>query len=142
MHSSKRFLLKVKTANILRIPRSSNPVTKRMVPLFSGYFMEAVFRPEFFPRISDRFLPESTGILQESTEKNPDNSRPEYCFHIPAISGIFLQDPVSFLYLSCRILPDPVSGIFDFNSSCELNRRTGSSVPVQIYGTGFQCQFK
>jgi len=25
-------------------------------------------------------------------EKNPENFRPEYCFHVPAISGVFLQD--------------------------------------------------
>jgi hypothetical protein len=44
--------------------------------------------------ISGRFLLESRGSWQEFTGTNPDNFRSEYCFHVPAISGIFLQDPV------------------------------------------------
>jgi hypothetical protein len=62
----------------------------------SGDFAEAVFRPEFFlifPAIFGRFLPGSTESWQKSTGKNPDNSGSEYCFHVPAISGVFLQDP-------------------------------------------------
>ncbi len=54
----------------------------------------------FFPIISGRFLPEITGSWQESTGKNPDDFRPEYCFHFrcfPAGSDgfltSFLQDP-------------------------------------------------
>jgi hypothetical protein len=65
----------------------------------------------FFPMLSAGFLPESTGIWQESSGKNPKTFRPEYCFHIPAISGSFLQDPVTFPHLSCRIQPDPVTGV-------------------------------
>jgi hypothetical protein len=45
--------------------------------------------------ISGRFLKESTGSWQESTGINPKKFRPEYCFHVPAISGAFLQDPVA-----------------------------------------------
>jgi hypothetical protein len=63
--------------------------------------------------LSGWFPPESTGSWQESTRKNPKNFRSEYCFHVPAISGAFLQDTVTFPYLSCRILWDPVAGIFD-----------------------------
>jgi hypothetical protein len=29
------------------------------------------------------------------------------------ISGVFLQDTVTFQHLSCRMLRDPVAGIFD-----------------------------
>jgi len=57
------------------------------------------------------------GSWQEYTGKNPDNFRPEYCFHVPAISGVSLQDTVTFPHLSCRILRDPVTGIFDLGSS-------------------------
>jgi hypothetical protein len=46
----------------------------------------------FFPMISDRFLPESTGNRQESTGKNPINFQSEYCFHFRRFPG-----------LSCRI---------------------------------------
>jgi hypothetical protein len=53
--------------------------------------------------LSTRFLSESTGSWRESTGKNPDNLRPEYCFHVSAISGIFLKDLVTFPHLSCRI---------------------------------------
>jgi hypothetical protein len=45
--------------------------------------------------------------------KNPDNFESEYCFHVPAISGVFLQDPVTFPDLSCRIPRDLVAGIID-----------------------------
>jgi hypothetical protein len=65
--------------------------------------MEAVFRPEIFPMIFGRFLPESRGSWQESTGKNLDNFRPEYCFHVPPISGVFLQETMTFPHLSCRI---------------------------------------
>jgi hypothetical protein len=49
--------------------------------------------------ISDRFLLESTGSWQESTGKNPKNFQPEYCFYVPAISGVFLQDPVTGIFV-------------------------------------------
>jgi hypothetical protein len=52
----------------------------------------------FFPMISDRFLTESAGSWQEYTGKNPDNFRPEYCFDVPAIPGVFLQDPVTGIF--------------------------------------------
>jgi hypothetical protein len=42
--------------------------------------------------IFGRLLPKSTGSWQESTEKNLANFRPEYCFHVLVILGVFLQD--------------------------------------------------
>jgi hypothetical protein len=53
--------------------------------------------------ISGRFLPKNTVSCQESTGRNLDSFQPEYCFHAPAISGIFLQDTLTFSHLSCRI---------------------------------------
>jgi hypothetical protein len=41
--------------------------------------------------ISARFLLKSREIWQEPTAKTPDNFLPEICFHVPAISGVFLQ---------------------------------------------------
>jgi hypothetical protein len=48
--------------------------------------------------ISGRFLTEITGSCQESAGKNPDSFRPEYCFRVPAISGVFLEDPVARIF--------------------------------------------
>jgi len=79
----------------LQQPPSNSPARKRSVPDNSGDFVEAVFRPEMFrifSMLSVQFLPESTGSWQESAGKNPDNFRPEYCFHVPAIPCVFLQD--------------------------------------------------
>jgi hypothetical protein len=42
-------------------------------------------------------------IRPEIIGKNPDNSRPEYYFHVPGISRLFLQDPVTFPHLSWEI---------------------------------------
>jgi len=36
----------------------------------------------------------------------------EYCFHVPALSSVFVQDRVTFPHLFCRILWGPVVGIF------------------------------
>jgi hypothetical protein len=66
--------------------------------------------------LSARSLPESVGSWKEPGGKNPDNVRPEYCFHVPAISGVFLQDPVTFPHLSCTIPRDQVPGINDLGS--------------------------
>jgi hypothetical protein len=72
----------------------------------------------FSPMISGRFLAKNTGSWQESTGKNLDRFRPEYCFHVPAISGVFLQDTLTFPHLSCRIMRDPVAGIFVLRNVC------------------------
>ncbi len=80
----------------LQQPRSNSPARKRLVPGNSGDFVEAVFRPEMFQifsMLSVQFLHESTGMWEESARKNPDNFRPEYCFYVPPIPGVFLQDP-------------------------------------------------
>jgi hypothetical protein len=48
--------------------------------------------------ISGGLMAESTGRWQEFTRKNPNNFRLKYCFHIPAIFGVFLQDPVTDMF--------------------------------------------
>jgi hypothetical protein len=40
---------------------------------------------------------------EENIGKYPDNLRPEYCFHVPAIFGVFSLDTVNSQHLSCRI---------------------------------------
>jgi len=52
--------------------------------------MEAVFWPEIVRIFSGGFLPTSCAFRQERVAKNPDNFWPEYCFHVPVISGVFL----------------------------------------------------
>ena len=74
---------------------------------------------EFFPVISVRSLPESAGKWSECIGKNPEIFRPEYCFHVPVTSGVFLQDPAFFPPLSCRFLRNLVTEIFDLGR--ELN---------------------
>jgi hypothetical protein len=66
--------------------------------------------------LSGRIRPEIIG-------KNPENSRREYCFHLPDISRVSLHDPVIFLHLSCKILQDPVAGTIALGlqkNSCQL----------------------
>jgi hypothetical protein len=60
-------------------------------PEFSGFF--GGFRQ--IPVVSGRIRPEIIG-------KNPENSGREYCFHVPDISRVSLQDPVTFPHLSCK----------------------------------------
>jgi hypothetical protein len=50
--------------------------------------MEAVFPPGISRIFSDDFRTDPARKhrnLSESTEKNPENSRPEYCFQLPSI---------------------------------------------------------
>jgi hypothetical protein len=67
----------------------------------NSWNMEAVFRPEIFQIFSENFRSVSDGKhrkLAEIHRKNPDNFRPEYYFHVLAISGVFLQDPVAGIF--------------------------------------------
>ncbi len=69
-----------------------------------------------FLTISGRFLLENIGSWQESAEKNRKIFRSEYYFYVPAISGVFLQDPVTFPHLSCRIRwPESSTWVFIYN---------------------------
>jgi len=64
---------------------------------------------------SDDFRPIPAGKHRKLAgihRKKSENFRPEYCVHVPAISGVFLQDTAAFPHLSCRIPRDPVGGIF------------------------------
>ncbi len=46
----------------------------------------------WIPRNSSAFWQDPSG----NHRKNPENPRREYCFHVPDISGVFLQDLVIF----------------------------------------------
>ncbi len=84
--------------------------------------MEAVFRPKFFLIFSNAFRAVPARKHRKLTgihRKNPKNFRPEYGFHILAISVAFLQDTLAFPHLSCRILRDPVAGIIDLGAELE-----------------------
>jgi hypothetical protein len=72
--------------------------------------MEAVFPRENFRIFSDDFRPvpagkhmKLIGIHRKKSKKFPVG----ILLPLPAISGAFLQDPVTFPLLSCRILRDP-----------------------------------
>ncbi len=52
---------------------------------------------------SELFSVDSGRIRPEIIGKNPGNFRREYCFHIPDISCVSLQDPVTFPHISCKI---------------------------------------
>jgi hypothetical protein len=72
----------------------------------SGDLVEAVFRPENFRISSNAFRPVPAGKHRKLAgihRKIPKNFRPEYCFHVSAISGALLQDTVTFPHLSFRI---------------------------------------
>jgi hypothetical protein len=56
----------------------------------------------FFPMDSDNFQ----CFPRRSFRKSSENSGREYCFHVPDISRVVLQDPETFLQ-------DPVAGMID-----------------------------
>ncbi len=66
-----------------------------------GWIFTGSGQPKNFPDIFSRFL---------------DNFRLEYCFHLPVISGVFLQDTMTFPHLSCWILRDLLAAIFHLGS--------------------------
>ena len=71
---------------------------------------------DFFWCIPITFLCFPARNWSETTGKNPEIFRPEYCFHVPMTSGVFLQDPAFFPSLFCRFLRDLVTGIFDLGN--------------------------
>jgi hypothetical protein len=87
-----------------------------LVPVGNRWNMEAVFPPKNFRIFSDDFRPvlagkhmKLTGIHRKKSKKFPVG----ILLPLPAISGAFLQDPVTFPLFSCRILRDSVAVIFD-----------------------------
>ena len=86
--------------------------------------MEALFPPEIFRIFSDDFRPVPAGKYRKLTGIHRKKSRkfPIGILHpLPPISGAFLQDPVTSPLLSCRILPDPVTVMFDLGINEEIN---------------------
>jgi hypothetical protein len=74
--------------------------------------LELGFQPRIFtifPLDFDNFQCFPVGSVQKSSE----NSRQEYCFLVPDICFVSLQDPVIFPNLSCKILRDPMAGMIE-----------------------------
>ena len=75
----------------------------------------------FFWVHSDHFPVLSHQKLVGNHRKKSRIFWPEYCFHDPVTSGVFLQDSAFFPSLSCRFLRDLVTGIFDLDPSVPNN---------------------
>ena len=60
--------------------------------------------PDFFRWFPTSFWRESTGKWSECTGKNPEIFRPEYCFHVPVTSGLFLPEPSRILWPGSSLL--------------------------------------
>jgi hypothetical protein len=83
--------------------------------------MEAIVCSESFHTFHGNFQLVHAGITgsgQESIGKNLGNFRPEYSFHVPAISGVFSQDPMT--------------GIFDLGTSL-INKYIAQIKNVEQY---------
>jgi hypothetical protein len=98
------------------VPRSKITGRFRQESTGNRWNVEAVFPSENFRIFSDDFRPvpaekrrKLTGIHGKKSNKFPVG----ILLPLPAISGAFLQDPVTFSLLFCRILRDPVTVIFD-----------------------------
>ncbi len=96
--------------------------------------VQAVFPPENFRIFSDDFRPvpaekhdKLTGIHWKKSNTFPVG----ILLPRPAISVAFLQDPVTFPLLSCRILRDPVAIIFDMGSDLAPAIDTTPIIPTQ-----------
>ena len=61
---------------------------------------EAVFRRKNVELFPGEFLFFPTGNGRKSSGKCLKNSRPEYCFHVPLVSGVFLRVPEFFWLFS------------------------------------------
>jgi hypothetical protein len=44
------------------------------------------------------FILRDQEVRAASVRKTPGKIRPEYCFHVSTISGVFLQDPVAGIF--------------------------------------------
>jgi hypothetical protein len=86
--------------------------------------MEAVFPPENFRIFSDDFRPTSRRKAQKIGLNPPEKSLKipiGILLPIPAISGAFLQNPVTFPLVSRMFRWDPVAGMFDLGQSVFIN---------------------
>ncbi len=57
----------------------------------------------FFRWIQANFLGFPTGSRSEIIGKNPKIFRWEYCFHVPAISSVFLPEPARIFWLGDNV---------------------------------------
>jgi len=101
------------------VPRSKITGRFRQESPGNRWNVEAVFPSEIF-RIFFRWFPtvpaEKHRKVTRIHRKKSNNFPVGILLPLSAISGAFLQDPVTFPLLSCRILRDPVVVIFDLGS--------------------------
>jgi hypothetical protein len=91
--------------------------------------LEAVFRPGisgFFSVYSDKFQCFPPGSIRKSLEKIPENFRREYCFHVPDMSLVSVQDPVA-----SRIFPARSCGRKDHPGSL-MHVLLSGKLPVSV----------
>ena len=74
--------------------------------------MEAGFQPENFWIFSGAFRSLSCAFPPEIGRKSSEIFLAEYCFYVPMISSVFLQDPAFF-----RLFPAGSFGIWSPESS-------------------------
>jgi len=74
--------------------KSPDPPGKHRKLLEHGSSISAGNCPDFFRWIPANFLCFPSEIVWKSSKKNLENFQPEYCFHVPAISGVVLPEPV------------------------------------------------
>jgi hypothetical protein len=78
----------------------------------------------FFPMICDRFSVgkhrKLAGIHRKKILKIPI----EILLPLPAISGAFLQNPVTFPLVSCMFWWDPVAGMFELGFNIYINMKS------------------
>ncbi len=110
-------LKKVETS--LKKPRSKITDRFQQESTENRWNVETVFSSEIFRIFFDAFQPvhagkhrKLTGSHRKKSNKFPVGTLLPFL----AISGTFLQDPVTFTFLSFRILRDPVTVIFDLGS--------------------------
>jgi hypothetical protein len=110
--------LKRKQSNDCKVHLPRSKITGRFRQESTGnrWNVEAVFPPENCRIFSDDFRPVPAGKYRKLTgihRKKFNKFSVGILLPLPAISGAFLQDPVTFPLLSRRFLWDPVAVIFD-----------------------------
>ena len=121
-----RFRLITVYIRIWILTRSNN--TSR----FRKESIEAVFRTKIFGFFSREFRWKLVG-------KKYENFRSEYCFHVPAFSGAFLQDPMTFSLLFWRFSQDPDTGTFA-TWVCFIEKKTNFYYRIVLYCISYELR--
>ena len=77
--------------------------TCKKTPEINGAWKQYSGR-KFFGHFPDDFRSVPVEKNRNSPEKSPKFFRPEYCFHVPLISGVFLREPARTLRPGCTNL--------------------------------------